>query len=178
MGINVNTLKALSLLSDEKKFNKQSVITLGRQNICFSARQLRSVFQHTNLLTSEQCKKIASSTFADSLFQELGFSVIHSMDYSDFEGAQLLHDLNKPIDDIHRNSYDLVIDGGTLEHVFNFPEAVNTCMKLVKKDGHLIIVTPANNLLGHGFYQFSPELFYGIFSNQNGFDIVQVFCKW
>lgn len=174
MGININTLKALSLLSSYKKFDNQSIITLGRQNVSFTTNQLRSVFSS---FTVEQCKRITASVFADPLFQQLGFSTIHSMDYSDFEGAQLLHDLNKPIAEQHKNTYDVVMDGGTLEHVFNFPVAIDSCMKLVKKNGHLIMVTPSNNLFGHGFYQFSPELFYRIFSEENGFAIVEIFVN-
>jgi hypothetical protein len=30
-------------------------------------------------------------------------------------------------------------------------------------------VTPANNQMGHGFYQFSPELFFRVFSQENGY---------
>jgi hypothetical protein len=32
-------------------------------------------------------------------------------------------------------------------------------------------MTPANNYFGHGFYQFSPELFFRIFTPANGFVI-------
>jgi hypothetical protein len=31
--------------------------------------------------------------------------------------------------------------------------------------------SPCNSLAGHGFYQFSPELMYRVFSVQNGFEI-------
>jgi hypothetical protein len=65
-----------------------------------------------------------------------------------------------------------VLDGGTLEHVFDFPTAIRNCMKMVALGGHLLCRTPANNYLGHGFYQFSPELFFRIFSEDNGFRFV------
>jgi hypothetical protein len=37
-----------------------------------------------------------------------------------------------------------------------------------------MIHTMANNWLGHGFYQFSPELFYRVLTPENGFSIVRV----
>jgi hypothetical protein len=40
--------------------------------------------------------------------------------------------------------------------------------------GHFIGITPTNNWTGHGFYQFSPELFFRIFSEPNGFRIVRM----
>jgi hypothetical protein len=44
-------------------------------------------------------------------------------------------------------------------------------MEMVQLGGHFISITPANNFFGHGFYQFSPEVFYGSFSKENGFVI-------
>jgi hypothetical protein len=42
-------------------------------------------------------------------------------------------------------------------------------MEMLQVGGHYIGITPANNTMGHGFYQFSPELFYNVFSADNGF---------
>ena len=33
----------------------------------------------------------------------------------------------------------------------------------------MICANPVNNFAGHGFYQFSPELFFSVFSPSNGF---------
>jgi hypothetical protein len=45
---------------------------------------------------------------------------------------------------------------------FNFPVALANAMKMAKIGGHFAARTPANNQCGHGFYQFSPGLFYRI----------------
>src|SRR5258708_26915369 len=45
---------------------------------------------------------------------------------------------------------------------------------MVKLGGHYLGITPANNFFGHGFYQFSPELHFNIFSEQNGFEVVNM----
>ncbi len=65
-------------------------------------------------------------------------------------------------------------DGGTLEHVFNYPQAIRNCMEMVRVGGHFLQVTNANNYMGHGFYQYSPELIYGIFSAENGYAVEAV----
>src|SRR3546814_2398926 len=49
--------------------------------------------------------------------------------------------------------------------------AIRSCMDLIRVGGHFVSITPANNQMGHGFYQFSPELFYSVFSKQAGFKI-------
>lgn len=107
--------------------------------------------------------------FCDEFLEALGVQYLDIMDASSYEGATIIHDLNKPLPEAHLEKWSCVIDGGTLEHVFNFPEAIKSCMRCVRKNGHLILCTPWNNYAGHGFYQFSPELFYRILSPENGF---------
>jgi len=45
---------------------------------------------------------------------------------------------------------------------------------MVETGGHYLGITPANNFMGHGFYQFSPELYFRVFSEVNGFRIDHV----
>lgn len=46
-------------------------------------------------------------------------------------------------------------------------------MEMVQPGGHLVVITPANNFMGHGFYQFSPELFFRVCSPENGFEVAR-----
>ncbi len=143
-------------------------ITLGRQQIFLRAREYQRLCDKYGI-TSRTLPKFGT---CDDQFLENAFGCsITSADYSDYEGAELVHDFNRALDSSWYGKYDLVIDGGTLEHVFNFPQAIANCMNLLKKDGHLFIFTPANNNMGHGFYQFSPELFYRVLDDENGFQV-------
>jgi SAM-dependent methyltransferase len=108
------------------------------------------------------------------VFKALGARNVWALDASKFEGAQFVHDLNKPISPDLKERFDLVYDGGTLEHVFNFPVALQNCMEMVRPGGRLILHTIANSWCGHGFYQFSPELFYSALSEENGFIVEQM----
>jgi hypothetical protein len=47
-------------------------------------------------------------------------------------------------------------------------------MEMVRVGGHYLGITPANNLMGHGFYQFSPELYFSVFTRENGFDLISL----
>jgi len=109
--------------------------------------------------------------FAEPLFARLGAEEIRSMDASPFEGASDVHDLNEPIPTSLKQSFSAVIDSGTLEHVFNFPQAIANAMEMVELGGHVLLMNPTNNEGGHGFYQFAPELFFRILSPENGFSV-------
>lgn len=120
-------------------------------------------------------KKLEEVTFKDEysepLFEILGGNKAESMDFSDYEKATIIHDLNVPVPDQYKGKFSVIVDGGTIEHVFNFPVAIKSCMEMLEVGGHYIGITPANNQMGHGFYQYSPELLFNIFREENGFTV-------
>jgi SAM-dependent methyltransferase len=111
--------------------------------------------------------------FEPLLQQWLQARVADAVDASPYENARLIHDMNLPWPggSEERASYDAVLDFGCLEHVFNFPVAWRNCVDLCRVGGHLLHALPANNLSGHGFYQFSPELFFNLYQERNGFEL-------
>jgi len=120
-------------------------------------------------------QELAGGGYAESLFRDLGAKSVDSIDASEFEGATILADLNKPLPADLRRRFSVVFDGGTLEHVFDVATALRSCADLVERGGHYIAVAPANNWPGHGFYQFSPELFFRLLSTEAGFRVRGVF---
>jgi hypothetical protein len=115
--------------------------------------------------------------WAEPFLQILGAEEVVSVDASAYESCSFVHDLNLPIPGTLKSRFDVVIDGGTLEHVFNFPVAVKNCIDMLSVGGCFLSAAPANNFAGHGFYQFSPELFYRVFSGENGFVIERAFVS-
>jgi SAM-dependent methyltransferase len=157
--------------------NFGSTLTLGRQHLFASPFQLELLLKRRGcwpdgLQRQEFLDRLTVNPYyADPLLHLLGAERVCALDTSGYEGAGLIHDLGEPIPRHLQRSFDVVIDGGLLEHVFNFPAALKNAMELVKVGGHLILMTPANNYFGHGFYQFSPELFFRALSPENGFTV-------
>ena len=112
--------------------------------------------------------------YAESFFKLLGAETVDAIDASSYEGANVVCDLNHPIPSELHGRYDVVYDGGSLEHIFNVPQALKNYMSLAREGGSVIVDTMANNCMGHGLYQFSPELFHRAFSPENGFSVVNV----
>ena len=126
------------------------VLTIGR----LTARELGSTEQWFDLWLKER----------------FGLNAL-SLDSSDRDGATIIADLN---DSSFMNSdlegrFDLVIDGGSLEHVANLPAAVQNYHSLLADGGLIFLCNPVNGYAGHGLYQFSPEFYYRVFSPSNGF---------
>jgi hypothetical protein len=68
-----------------------------------------------------------------------------------------------------------VFDGGCLEHIFNAPQALKNFSLMCAPGGQIIHSLPANNECGHGFWQVSPELFFSLYSEANGYRDTRVF---
>jgi hypothetical protein len=169
LGIDLWAFNFLVTLQD-KKFG--DTLCLGRQGIHLlptdaSARQIAQLYDPK--ISLEQL--LGSTGYAEPFLRNLGSTDVKSLDYSNYEGADFVVDLNYPIRDELKERFDTVLDGGTLEHVFNFPVAIESVKAMTKIGGRVIMITPANNCLGHGFYQFSPELLYRVFSDENGFSV-------
>jgi len=113
----------------------------------------------------------------DLLFKSIGFSQFSSLDTNDFEGAEYLFDLNNNIlPENLKEKFDVIIDHGTLEHVFHFPNALNNIFQMLKVGGRVIHSSPGENYFDHGFYMFSPTIFYDFYSqNKWKINTIQIF---
>ncbi len=140
--------------------DKSSAVMLGRQSMKVRRGQ-RSYFRQA-LRRAELPLRYShyqqADGYSETFFARLGYPPMHSMDASAYEGCDITHDLNDPLPDTLRNRFDLVIDGGTIEHVFNTPQALDNVFHMLKNDGLFISINGMTGWAGHGFYQFSPEL--------------------
>jgi hypothetical protein len=173
MGISLETLKCL-IYAKKNKVDFTNVATIGRQAIRHKRNAVLDVLQKCGLDVQDDAKVTQEDGFAESLLQILGAKTVDSYDYSDYERATHTHDFNEPLEERFKNKYSLVIDGGSLEHIFNFPVAIRNLMEMVDVGGTVISSVPVNNQSGHGFYQISPELYFRIFCEENGFKVIDL----
>lgn len=166
-------LCGLLLQSRSTGVSFEKCITLGRQHYLPSGNETRSMLRKSGYHDYEHPKLFENPSpfYSEPFWELLGAKELVTLDASDFEGASLVHDLNRPVPAALREHFDAVCDIGTLEHIFNFPMAIRNALEMVKVGGHFFTHTPANNYFGHGFYQFSPELFFRVLSARNGFRV-------
>jgi len=163
MALTFHTFKFLEKLKNENIFFGKT-LSLGRLN---------------NLISKDEFKtlKIPQSyeKYADNiLFKNFNFESLISLDYSKFENADIICDLNEPIEKINKQ-FDTILDFGTSEHIFDISQCLKNISNLCKINGHIIHCLPANNNCGHGFWQFSPELFFNMYNKKNGFENTEIF---
>jgi hypothetical protein len=151
-----------------------SVATIGRLQQFLLPKQVDRLCTEFGLDRSARWTHEPFGTYGEGLLNATGAARVVSVDASDYEGADIVHDMNLPVASPLVQGFDVVVDGGTLEHVFSPSVALANMMRMASVGGSLIIWTPANNLCGHGFFQFSPEFFFSSLSPDRGFTLRQV----
>lgn len=160
MGIDLHTFRLIQDLAAERPLG--AVLTIGRQSVDFDASALGA--PPAGPVEAQYCEWV---------LRALGAGETASLDISDYEGATHIGDLGAPMS--LPRPYDTIVDAGSLEHVFDVATAFRNLIGFTAIGGRIVHALPVNNLSGHGFWQFSSDLIYAIYSAQNGFADTRVY---
>src|SRR3989344_2419142 len=172
------------LAAENKKYPVLgNVLTLGQQSVHTNLDEVISMFKNQGLslkdlpvgfdtknkITDWKGTKYDNYTNCQTVLTLLGSEKVNVTDVSEYENADIIMDLNMPIDKKYYNSFDVILDIGTLEHIFDISKALENITLMCKPGGTIILGTWTSNAINHGFYQICPTLFYDYFSS-NGFE--------
>jgi hypothetical protein len=86
-------------------------------------------------------------------------SDMQAIDFGGTPTAKKL-DLNTPVQLDRR--FDVVINHGTAEHIFNVAQVFRTAHDYTLPDGYMIHESPFTGWVDHGFYNMQPTLFFDL----------------
>ena len=98
--------------------------------------------------------------YTKDFFLSIGFDDYISIDINGAYGS-LNFDLNKDIFEEfkYNETFDLTINNGTGEHIFNQFMVFKNAHNLTKKDGYMLHILPFIDWINHGFFSFHPIVF-------------------
>jgi SAM-dependent methyltransferase len=162
--------------------DRRRLVTLGRQDCYFTAVEAQRLLSRHGIAAMPVSEDpTPADTFAwmspahraetkrfiaaERLFELMGFhrGNIDSLDYSDFEGASIIADLNLPVDRTHWGAFDIVFDSGTIEHVFSTRDSFQNILRMCRVGGFIVHLTPTD-MINHGLYNFNPGLFDDVYT--------------
>jgi hypothetical protein len=134
-------------------------LTIGHQTVVLTPHQYEEIFSipHPEPQVS-----------AERVFRSLGAGSLESLDYHGTPQASIQCNLNYPIDDKYHEGFDTVLDGGTIEHIFNVKACFHNIVKILKINGTIIHINPCQGYFNHSYYLFQP-IFYFDYYLSNGF---------
>lgn len=144
------------------------ILLLGRQSICMDEATLRALAQRWDLVCGdiELDRKTVSALYQPerrwitdtSFFSLFGITTIHAIDHSDFEGADMIHDICQPMDCTLDGKFDLIFNGSVLDNVFNPSAALMNVGRLLSPGGRVIHIETATTNQ-YSYQAISPSWF-------------------
>jgi hypothetical protein len=126
------------------------VLLLGRQSMLFSLEHARDMLRAEsiepvnvrggpNAVDRSTRASHGNQFIKDSVFFELlGARSTKALDHSAYEGAEIIHDLNTPVPVDLESSADFILDGSTLDNLFNPSTALQSITRMLKPGGRLL----------------------------------------
>ena len=154
-------------------------VDLGSQTSSINNIFVKNLFNNNKTLDNIQKKKLdhlSSSKFfaTEDYFKLVGFKEYKSIDINGAYNS-LQFDLNKNISETYsyNEKYDLVINNGTGEHVFNQYALFLNFHNLTKLNGIMLNILPFIDWINHGFYNFNP-IFFADLAASNNYEIIKI----
>ncbi|WP_299828255.1 hypothetical protein [uncultured Roseobacter sp.] len=160
MGISINIATQLARIAPLLSECRNGVM-LGRQKMHFNPRGWtpRLIGNLDRLGINATPENIFQPDgFCETYLETIGWPKLESLDFTDAEGAEYIHDLSLPLGDDLKCRFDLVYDGGTTEHVFDIAQSFRNVDQLLAENGIFISCVGSDGWFGHGFYQIGPDI--------------------
>jgi len=151
-------------------------IMLGRQRVHMSDRRLDRFVAHANALGHRLDRDRARQPdgFAETILSAMGFPPMEALDFNNNEGAQHIADLNRPVPEHLHEQFDIVLDGGTTEHIFHISTALDSCHAMLKPGGLMLAYVACDGWFGHGFFQTGPDVPWRYWHHARGYEMIEV----
>lgn len=132
------------------------ILVLGRQSMYFNIEQAyrlmteaghvpseasykNALTDQSTLLGGEGGERVNYSSIEDkSFFEMLGIHDLYFLDHSEYEGADIVLDINTPIPKKYYEEFDFIIDGGCFDNIFNPSQAISNVNRMLKPGGRFI----------------------------------------
>lgn len=110
----------------------------------------------------------------EQFYRALGFAGYEAIDINSRYGS-LVMDLNRDLEAAYgfTKTYDLVVNTGTAEHVFNQAAFLRNAHTLAKPGGLMVHIVPFTGYINHGFYNYQPNLFLDL-AAANRYELVRL----
>jgi SAM-dependent methyltransferase len=188
MGIGPAIVKAL-IREHRYKPIRGDVQIIGRQTVYFAPQDIIDLFAANGINTAgvdvnaiELDRKSVNrrAKFADAalisdaaLFKLFGAGKVVALDHSDYEKADIIHDLRMPLPENLHCSADLVVDGSTLDNVFTPSTVLQNYSRLLRPGGRMLTLN-AFSSYGNA-YVIMPPLWYVDYFVMNRFADCRVY---
>lgn len=152
MGLNIEYLPFFDLIDSLVTFNGKTMAALGSQEM-HDPKEMLSAFALKNNYAD-----FARTHSVKSLLKER-YGLASYTDYDLNNSADIKIDYGLPLPEKYHESCDILLDGGTSEHIFDLGKVFKNMHNMVNRGGVIIHMSPWS-WMEHGYYNFNAKLFH------------------
>lgn len=112
-----------------------------------------------------------------SFFSLFSSGRVIALDVNDFEGAEIVHDLNSELPERFFGIADFIYNGSCLDNLFDPAMAMRSTSKMLRPLGR-ILDAEHSTAVANAFICYSPEWFFDFFAINNYADCQVFICKF
>jgi SAM-dependent methyltransferase len=160
-------------------YSSKTLVSLGNPGTNITYSNFSKLLNRLGIECPEEIKsnKTDQKINTRDFFAFLGFDDFKSLDFSNYERADIIHNLNNlNLPEEYHSVADLIFDTGTLEHCFNIPNVFQNIHRILKENGTIVHVSPVNGYADHGLYQISPTLLHDYYGTNQYKILAFVIC--
>jgi hypothetical protein len=174
MGIHPQTA-ALMLKEHRYRPITGDLLTIGRQSVLLTQKAAERLIKAEGVaLRPERQTEIDHSTVWGvpntvndrSFFSMFSDATVRALDASDYEGADIIHDLNKPLPTQHNDIADFIFNGSVLDDLFDPALAIRSLTAMLRPGGRIMHMESGSQH-GGAFLAYSAEWFWDYYALNN-----------
>lgn len=132
------------------------VLLLGRQTFLFTPEDAIGMLRSNGIepakaaidaMSIDQTTRHGANRgyiFDAAFFALLGARSCRALDVTDYEAAEIIHDLNTPIPDALAETADFILDGSTLDNLFNPAVGLQNITRMLRPGGRFLATNMAS----------------------------------
>lgn len=161
-----------------------TVLLFGRQTVVLTPEQALALLEdeRVDVRPSWKSEQDRSTFGADgrglitdrSFFGLFSDAKVIALDVSDYEGAEIVADLNEPVDRSLWETADFAFNGSCLDNMFDAASAMKNMSRILRPGGRIMHIEHGSPVQG-AYVMYSPAYFFDYYAI-NDFADCKVFC--
>lgn len=166
---------------------KGDVLFVGRQTIFLDESKLQRMLQRHGMTAplpqpveydQETVGVQGGHYVTDRYFMRcLGVEKLRFLDVSDYEGADIVHDLGVPVDASLHERFDFIYNGGCFDNMFNPGQAMMNLSRMLKPGGRIVCLESASSY-NSPYLMYSPGWFFDYYATNRFADCKIYVCSY
>lgn len=159
-------------LRDLLQVKRPTVVDLGNQTLKVGADATAKIVKIVG--AGKRAEALSTAGTTEDFYKALGFASYEAIDVNSKLGS-LVMDLNCDLVRQYgfQQQFDLVVNNGTGEHIFDQKTVFTNMHNLCKLQGLMVHVMPFQFWLNHGFYNFQPKAYFDV-ATANYYEIIRM----